>query len=50
MSSAKEEAFLQDILEAVRRIQAYTEDADYDVFLRRHQNAGRSHAQFGDCW
>jgi uncharacterized protein with HEPN domain len=32
MSSAKEEAFLKDILEAIRRIQAYTEDTDYDAF------------------
>lgn len=32
MYSAKEEAFLKDIQEAVRRIQAYTEDTDYDAF------------------
>ena len=32
MYSAKEEAFLKDIQEASRRIQAYTEDTDYDAF------------------
>lgn len=32
MYSTKEEAFLKDMQEAIRRIQAYTEETDYDAF------------------
>jgi uncharacterized protein with HEPN domain len=32
MSSVNEQAFLNDILEAIRRIQAYTVAMDYDGF------------------
>ncbi len=32
MSSGNEQSFLQDIREAIRRIQSYTADTDYDEF------------------
>ena len=32
MSSVNEQAFLKDILEAIRRIQSYTDGLDYDGF------------------
>ena len=32
MSSIHEQSFLKDILEAIHRIQSYTEDMDYDIF------------------